>query len=70
VAKVGLLGAGRYNEMIELDASLINIDLLALEVDVRNSTQHDRSVLLVAQDAAGRRGDVGRRESGRRHLVE
>jgi hypothetical protein len=70
MAKVGLLGAGRHNQIIELGASLIGDDLLSLEVDMGNSTQHDPGVLLGAQDTAGRRGNVGGRESGSRHLVE
>ena len=70
MAEVGLLGPARYNKIIEVDPNVLCDDLLSLKVDMRNLPQHYRSVLLIAQDAPGRRRDVGGRESGSRHLIE
>ena len=70
VAEIGVLRAGRDDELVEGDAPSLGDDLLAADVDAGDFGEHHRRIGLPAEDLADRRGDVGGRETGRRNLIE
>ncbi len=70
VTEVGMPRAGRDDELVVGNTAVLDQDDAPLLVDAVHLAQHDAHVGRVAQDGADRRSDLGRRQAGRRHLVE
>ena len=70
VTEIGVLRAGREDQVVVGNAAALGDHLAPRRVDARHLAEHDIDVPRARQDAADRRGDVGRREPGGRHLIE
>src|SRR5262249_49704620 len=68
VAEIGVLRAGRDDQVVEGNAAPVRKDLATLEIDAGHLCEHDADVRLRAEDRADRRSDIGRREAGGRRL--
>src|SRR6266566_8536087 len=70
MSKIGMLGAGRDDEMVVRDAAAFREQFSARRVDARNFRQNDLGIALPMEDAADRRCDISRRQTRGRDLVE
>ena len=70
VAEIGVLRAGREDQVVERDAAAFGDHHALRDVDAGDLAEHDIHVPRARQDAADRRGDLGRREPGGRDLIE
>src|SRR5271154_4711247 len=62
--------AGGDDERVVLDFSVAEYDSPFRSVDVNRLSKQHLRVFLPPQNLAQRRGDVGRRERSRRHLIQ
>jgi len=71
VTEIRVRRAGAHDHRIEVDRIAVRqAHLLRVLVDRRDLGHQHRRIALPAQDVAQRRGDVGRRQTRRRDLVE
>ncbi len=70
VAEIRMRGARRDDEVIERQRAVADLDDAPRRVDGRDFAEQHRRVALPAQDGADRPCDVGRRQAGRRDLIE
>ena len=70
MSKIGVLGAGRDDEMVVRDAATFREQFSARRVDARNFRQNDVGIALPMEDAADRRCDISGRQTRGRDLVE
>jgi len=70
MAEIGVARAGRHHQPVIADAPFIGLDLAVRPVDPGHPRQAHGGILLAPEDAADGGGDLGRRETGRRHLIE
>ncbi len=70
MAEIGVPGAGRDDQVVVVDLAAIGHHRLLLGVDAGHLGELNAAIPVAAQNAADRRGDVGGRKAGRRHLVE
>ncbi len=71
VAEVRRLGTAGDDDVVPADfAAAGEVDAARVEIDALDVGHEDGGVLLAAEDAADRLGDVGGREPGGGHLVE
>jgi hypothetical protein len=70
VPEIAVFRAGGEDEVVEGPAAVAGQHAPARDVDADRLVEHDLGVPLPTQHATDRRRDVGRRERGRRDLVE
>src|SRR6202521_5622276 len=71
VAEISVACARGEDEIIVRDASTaLDQDRARSDVDAADLPEHDGDVPVGADDAADRRGDVGRRQAGRGNLIK
>src|SRR5262249_57787007 len=70
VSEVEMARASRDHEIVVGDLALLDPNDAALFVDTVHATQDDPFVAGATQDCTDRRGDLCRRQAGRRHLVD
>src|SRR5690606_37829348 len=70
VPEVGVCGAGSQNQVIVLEVAAFKVNEPIRDVDSVHLRKHDLTVRLPPQHRPDRRADVGRRQRGRRHLIQ
>ena len=70
VAEIRMGRTRRHDQRVVIDRAVGQDDALRRDVHAGGLGQHHGHVRLVAEDPSDRRGDVGRAQRGRRHLVE
>ena len=70
MTEIGMRRPRRHDQVVVRDRPVRQDDRLPRHVDARGLGQHHLDVLLPAQDAADRRGDVARVQRRRRDLVQ
>lgn len=64
VTEIGVLRAGRDDEIVEREASILRHDLASSDVDLSDLGEHDTHVSCIAHDRTNRRCNVRRRQAG------
>ncbi len=70
VPKVGMRSAGSNDEIVITQLEAVKLDGAALKIEALHLAQQHLHVFMLAQDLANGRGNLRRRNPGRRHLIE
>src|SRR5262249_47178047 len=68
--KIGVLGAGRDDEIVAWNTAAFWEHFAALVINARNIRQNDMGVLLPTENCTNRGGYISRRQSCGRDLIE
>ena len=70
VAEVAMACPGREHQEVIADVLAVHDDVFVCAINGRDGPQQHPGVALAPDQASNRPGDIGRRQTGRRHLVE